>query len=60
MDELVRRLAFEIQEDGMSRLKAQRIVSAVLAALGDGDQIGKALVVRSVAPHANRDEEQRF
>ncbi|KQQ81925.1 hypothetical protein [Aureimonas sp. Leaf324] len=50
MDDLVRRLAFEIQDDRMSRLQAQRIVSAVLAGLGDGDQIGNALVVRSLAP----------
>ncbi len=32
MDDLVRRLAFEVQDDGMSRLQAQRIVIAVLAA----------------------------
>lgn len=51
MNELVRRIAFEIQDDSMSRVKAQRIVATVLAALDDGDQIGKALIVRSVAPH---------
>ncbi len=50
MDDLVRRLAFEVQDDGMSRLQAQRIVIAVLAGLNDGDQIGNALIVRSLAP----------
>ncbi|WP_294645522.1 hypothetical protein [uncultured Aureimonas sp.] len=34
----------------MSRLQAQRIVIAVLAGLNDGDQIGNALIVRSLAP----------
>lgn len=59
MNELVRRIAFEIQDDGISRLKAQRIVAAVLSALDHGDQIGKALVVQSLAQQA-RDGDQRF
>lgn len=50
MDDLVRRLAFEIQDDRISRLRAQRIVSAVLSGLSDGDHIGNALIVRSFAP----------
>lgn len=60
MNELVRRIAFDIQDDGIGRLKAQRLVSAVLAALVDGDQIGKELIVRSAAGQADRDAEPRF
>nr|BAT30109.1 signal transduction histidine kinase, nitrate/nitrite-specific [Aureimonas sp. AU22] len=60
MDELVRRIAFEIQDDGMSRLQTQRLVASVLAALETGDQIGRSLVVRSSAHHAVREDGPRF
>jgi hypothetical protein len=60
MEDLVRRIAFEIQDDGMSRLQTQRLVASVLAALEAGDQIGRSLVVRSIVHHAAQDQGPRF
>ncbi|WP_182422165.1 hypothetical protein [Aureimonas sp. ME7] len=45
MNELIDRIAFTIQEDGMSRIEARRLVDHVLAALQEGDEIRAGLVV---------------
>ena len=47
MNELIDRIAFAIQEEGMTRIQAQRITSKVLAALHEGDVVSDGLMVRS-------------
>lgn len=47
-NDLIDRLAFAIQDEGMSRLRAWQCARAALAVLEPGDRIGPDLMV---APH---------